>query len=438
MSSVTDITHQKIWQLSGPMILANISTPLLGMVDTAVVGHLASADYLGAVALGAMIFTFLFWSFGFLRMVTTGLTSQAQGEHQQLRQTQVLGQSILLASLIAVTILLLQAPIAKFAFAIIDSSQTIEQLAASYFSIRIWATPATLINYALLGWLIGMGRAKAALIIVLVVNISNIILDLLLVNQFGLNADGVALASVIAEYLGLLVAMLMVSQSELSSGVLFNYRLYHALLDWRSLGVHRDFMIRTLCLIFAFGFFTTLSAKNSDTILAANSVLLNFITFAAFVLDGFANATEVYAGRAVGLKNRVLLSKSLLMTGAWSVLAAVVFSLSYALFAEQIIALMTDIPAVIATAQQYQWWVIAAPLVAVWSYVLDGLFVGATRGKEMRNTMLFATFLVYLPSWWLFNDLGNHGLWLSLLLFLAARGISQALLLRPIFASVSK
>jgi MATE family multidrug resistance protein len=197
-------------------------------------------------------------------------------------------------------------------------------------------------------------------------------------------------------------------------------------------------MIRTLCLIFAFGFFTTMSAKHSDTILAANSVLLNFITFAAFVLDGFANATEVYAGRAVGLKNRTLLSKSLLMTGAWSVLAAVVFSLSYALFAEQIIALMTDIPAVIATAQQYQVWVIAAPLIAVWSYVLDGLFVGATRGIEMRNTMLFATFLVYLPSWWLFSGIGNHGLWLALLLFLAARGISQALLLRPIFASVAK
>ncbi|MEC9314863.1 MAG: MATE family efflux transporter, partial [Pseudomonadota bacterium] len=385
------INHRDIWAIAGPMILANLSTPLLGMVDTAVVGHLNSPVYLGAVALGSMLFTFLFWGFGFLRMVTTGLTSQANA-NDDASPRDVLIQSGLLALIIAALLLLLQAPIGWLAFSIIDGSAEVLAEAQQYYAIRIWGAPATLLNYAILGWLIGLSASRSALAVVLVINISNIVFDLLLVNGLGMKADGVALASVIAEYSGLIFALFLLQRRQLAlHRIKLAEELQLMLANRHHLNLHGNFMLRTLCLIFSFAFFTNQGAQAGDTTLAANMVLLNFITFMAYVLDGFANATEVMSGRAIGRHDAAMLKRSLILNGFWSLLTASLFSLVYWLFGNVIIALLTSIDSVAAMADDYRLWVVVAPWLGVWSYLFDGLFVGATLGREMRNTMLFST-----------------------------------------------
>lgn len=426
----TTITHRQIWQIAGPMILANISTPLLGMVDTAVVGHLSAAHYLGAVAIGSMIFTFVFWGFGFLRMATTGLNAQAYGREDPIAMQAVLFQAIWLAVLIAIGLLAIQIPIRDMALWLVSSSDNVEHYAATYFDIRIWSAPATLINYAILGWLIGREASKAALLMVLVINIANIVLDLLLVNGLGMNVAGVALASVIAEYLGLVVGIILLSRY----GV--NLQAWQLARRWQNfragfkgLEVHGNFMIRTFVLILCFAFFTIQGARQGDTVLAANSVLLNFITFMAFVLDGFANATEVLTGKALGRKSPAQLKRALLLTGFWSLMMALLFMGIYASFGQLIIRLLTSIDEVVLLADQYLWWVVIAPIIGVWSYLFDGLFVGATRSREMRNTMLLSALGVYLPAWYVLQGFGNHGLWAAILLFLLARGLTQSLYL---------
>lgn len=409
------------------MIIANISTPLLGIVDTAMVGHLSAAHYLGAVAIGSMIFTFVFWGFGFLRMATTGLTSQAYGEGSTPKMQAVLMQSIWLALMIALLLLLVQVPIRNLALQLVDGSSDVEYFAVIYFDIRIWSAPATLLNYAILGWLIGREASKAALLMVLAINITNILLDALLVMGLGMDVDGVALASVIAEYTGLLIGLMILKHYGLNK-IRVRLSLTKKVLqqNHHGLHVHGNVMIRTFLLISCFALFTTQGARHGDMVLAANSVLLNFITFMAFVLDGFANATEALTGKAIGRKSPNMLKKTLRLTSFWSVLMAALFSLTYLLFGEQIIRLLTSIDAVIEFASLHLIWVIMAPLVAVWSYLLDGLFVGATCSKEMRNTMLFSAFCCYLPAFYLLQPFGNHGLWAALLCFLAARGLSQS------------
>jgi MATE family multidrug resistance protein len=272
-----------------------------------------------------------------------------------------------------------------------------------------------------------MGASRSALIIVLLINISNIVFDLLLVNGLGIKANGVALASIIAEYSGLLLAICLLKRRGLKLHTLKLWHLLRQLLaNRRGLSLHGNFMIRTLCLIFSFAFFTNQGAQAGDITLAANMVLLNFITFMAYVLDGFANATEVMSGNAIGHGSAAMLKRSLLFNGFWSVLTACLFSLVYLLLGPQIIALLTSIDTVVAMAEDYRYWVALAPLIGVWSYLFDGLFVGATLGREMRNTMLIATFCCYLPAWYVLQGFGNHGLWAALMVLLAARGLTQA------------
>lgn len=432
------LSHQHIWAIAGPMILANLSTPILGLVDTAVMGHLNSPIYLGAVALGSMVFTFLFWGFGFLRMVTTGLTSQVNGHGSQQETESVLIQSALLASGIALLLLLLQWPIAKIAFSLIDGSVEVLLQAQQYFFVRIWSAPATLLNYAIMGWLIGISASRSALAMAVVINITNIVLDLLFVNVLEMKADGVALASVIAELSGLIFALFLLTRRGFQwQSIDIPRAIKRFIKERHQLALHGNFMLRTLCLIFSFAFFTNQGAQHGDVVLAANTVLLNFITFMAYVLDGFANATEVMTGKAVGRKDKDMLKASLLMNGQWALAVAALFSLVYGLFHQQIVSMLTNIPAVATLAEQYSVWVIIAPLLAVWSYLFDGLFVGATLGREMRNAMLFSVFVCYLPSWYFFQDYGNHGLWAALMVLFIARAISQAAYLPSIFQRIA-
>ncbi|PHS70375.1 MAG: MATE family efflux transporter [Methylophaga sp.] len=413
------------------MILANISIPMLGMVDTAVIGHLEFAHYLGGVAIGGLIFNFLFWGFSFLRMATTGLTAQAQGGNDHKLSLKILQHSLLLAIIIAAVILILQSPISQLAFYLIDSSERVANAARIYFDIRIWSTPAILINYVILGWLIGKGETKQVLFLVLTVTISNMVLDLIFVNCFAMDVDGVALASVIAEYFGLAVALTILTHHRVGLNIFIQDHHTHLhKQNWFQL--HGNIFIRTLCLIFCIAFFTAQGAKQGEIVLAANAILVNFIVLVAFVLDGFANAVEVITGQAIGQKNKYRLKQGLVLSVIWSFAIACLFSLSYLLFGSHLINLLTTIPEVISIANDYLIWLIILPIVSVWSYLFDGLFIGATRSVEMRNTMLFSTLFCFLPAWYLLQPLGNHGLWLALLIFLAARGISQSFYLTKI------
>lgn len=428
------LSHQQIWAIAGPMILANLSTPILGMVDTAVMGHLNSPVYLGAVALGSMVFTFLFWGFGFLRMVTTGLTSQVSEYGSQQQTESVLVQSGLLASGIAIALLVLQWPIAHIAFSLIDGSADVLSQAEEYFYVRIWSAPATLLNYAIMGWFIGNSASRSALAMAIVINVTNIVFDLIFVNGLEMTSSGVALASVIAEFTGLIFAAYLLAKRG------FQWRKVHIpqaikqfVKQRHQLAIHGNFMLRTLCLIFSFAFFTNQGAQHGDVILAANMVLLNFITFMAYVLDGFANATEVMTGKAIGRNDKNMLKASLVMNGQWALAVAALFSLVYFLVHSNIINLLTDIEAVATYADNYSLWIVIAPLVAVWSYLFDGLFVGATLGKEMRNAMIFSVFICYLPAWYLLQSFENHGLWAALMVLFIARAISQAAYLPSIF-----
>lgn len=415
------------------MILGNISIPLLGMVDTAVVGHLDSAHYLGGVAIGSVIFSFLFWAFGFLRMATTGLTAQAFGQQNTSLLETTLLKAVITSLVIASIILLSQTIISNIAFHLMETSDAVRQQAKVYFDIRIWSTPAILFNYVLLGWFIGKQSTRHALILVLTVTISNMLLDIAFVYGMGMKVDGVALASVIAEYLGLIVGLHLLGKHGINSQVFKHLKQTDTKffdIDWLTL--NGNIFIRTLLLLFSFAFFTTQSSKAGDVILAANSVLLSFLTLIAFLLDGFANATEVFSGKAAGKKNKVALKRALVLTGFWSLIIACLFSGIYWLFGKQIILLMTSIDKVVIVAEQYLIWLIMMPIVGVWAYLFDGLFIGTTRSKEMRNSMLLATLVCYLPAWYVLQPLGNHGLWIALVIFIGARGLIQSLYLSRI------
>ncbi len=413
------------------MILSNISTPLLGLVDTAVMGHLDSSRFLAAVALGGLIFSFIYWGFGFLRMGTTGLTAQAFGENNAGEIKAILLRALLLAGMISGLLLLLKYPLSTLSFSLLQGGEGVERMAIHYFDIRIWSAPATLSLYVMMGWFLGMQNVRSPLFVVLVTNISNIGLDVLLVYYWKMGVGGVALASVIAEYLGLLSALLILRRHLLKLAAylhwtqMLNYHKLRAML-----AINSNIFIRTWCLIFAFAFFTAQGARLGEVILAANAVLLNFQTFMAYALDGFAHAAEALVGRAVGEKNLQLFHSSVKTAALWSFVVACCFSAFYVLFGQQVIDLLTGLDSVREVAYCYLPWIIAMPMVSFVCYLFDGVFIGAMLSRQMRDSMLFSLFVCFLPTWYFSQHLANHGLWLAMTVFMIARGLSMSWIYR--------
>ncbi len=420
--------HREIRRLAGPIILSNLSTPLLGAVDTAVMGHLPDAAYLGAVAVGSVIFSFLYWGFGFLRMGTTGFTAQAHGADDRDELRACLGRPLIIAGVLGVLLIALQWPIGRVAFALMDASAQVEAFAGTYFAIRIWSAPFALTNYAVLGWLLGTQRARHALVLQVALNGINIVLDLLFVVGLGYTIAGVAAASLLAEIaaaalgLGLCAHLLRGMGGRWSRARLF---ARDALV--RLFRVNRDIFIRTLTLIFAFAYFTAKGAQFGETTLAANAVLMQFQNILSFGLDGFAHAAETLVGSAVGARDRRAFAAAVRTSTIWAAGLAVIFAAALALAGPVLLALFTDIPEVRARAETFLPWMIASPFVSIWAFQLDGVFIGATRTRAMRNAMLACVGLYLLAVWTLTPVLGNHGLWLALILFLGARGASLAL-----------
>ncbi len=415
-----------MWRIAAPMILSNVSVPLLGMVDTGVTGHLESPVYLGAVAIGAMIFSFLYTGVNFLRMGTTGITAQSFGADDNDGLRVSLGQALVVALLIALTLILLQVPLGKLAMQLLGADAQTEVYALEYFSIRIWSAPGTLANFALIGWFIGLQNARIPLLIFLTINLTNIVLDLVFVLGFGMKVDGVALASVFAEYTGLAVggsfaiASLRRREGHWPLARLVNVSAYKAFFS-----VNANLFIRTMALMFTLGFVTAQGARLGSLVLAANAVLMNFQHLTSFGLDGLAHAAEALVGKAIGQKRRDALEESVRLTLKWSLIFSLGFTVVYLLAGPFIIRILTDLPEVRSTATRYLPWMIVSPLVSVWCFLYDGVYVGATRAKEMRNIMFVSTVVVFLPAWYLLQPLGNHGLWLAFMLFMASRGIGM-------------
>ncbi len=421
-------SNRGVWNIAAPMILSNVSLPLLGLVDTAVMGHLDSAVYLGAVAIGATIFSFIFTGLNFLRMGTTGIAAQAHGSGDSAEMRTVLAQAVMTAAGLALLLWLLRTPISNLAMMLLKPSTDVQHYAAQYFQIRIWSAPAVLVNFAVIGWFIGMQNARVPLAVMLTVNLINIVLDFVFVIGLDMKVEGVAIASVIAEYSGLgLAAVLVWRELSRRPAAWEKQRIFDRERFRRLVNVNGNLLIRTFSLMFAFGFLTAQGARLGDTVLAANAVLINFQMLASYGLDGFAHAAEALVGRAIGARDRAGLNESIRISLRWSLIVSVAFSVAFAVAGPAIIRLISDIAEVVDTAFQYLPWLILSPVISVWSFLYDGVYVGATKAREMRNSMLLSTFLVYVPAFYLLEFLGNHGLWLAFMLFMAARGISMHL-----------
>jgi len=421
--------NRSILHLALPNILSNLSVPLLGIVDTALMGRQASPAYLGAVALGSVIFNFLYWGMGFLRMGTTGLTAQAFGQRDALGQVRLLGQALLVGLTAGLLFIALQIPIGALSFWLLPGEPEVIGLAQEYFYIRIWAAPATVGLYALVGWSLGMQEARLPMWLTIISNATNVALNLYFVNGRGMASDGVALATVIAQYLGLGIGLLWIGLRHRA----LLHRLPEArLLDpqglRRFLTVNGDIFIRTLCLIFAFSFFTAQSSDLDPLLLAANQVLLQYLHTMAFAVDGFAFAAESLVGRFVGAGDPERLRQSIRELFVWGLGLGTFFALGYALAGEPLLRVFTDQEGVIATARPYLPWMVALPLVGAYAYLWDGVYFGATAARPMRNAMLLTTFGVFLPLASMAPHWGNHALWLAMTAFMLARGLSLHLL----------
>lgn len=423
-------TDKALWRLALPMIFSNITVPLLGLVDTAVIGHLDSPVYLGGVAVGATATSFLFMLLLFLRMSTTGLTAQAFGARDPAALARALVQPMALALLAGTLIIALREPLIALALHITGGSDAVLTQARRFLEIRWLSAPASLANLVLLGWLLGVQYARAPVILLVVGNLLNIALDLWFVMGLGLNVQGAALATAIAEYATLGIGLIMAVRVLRLRGI----TLAMLKTAWRGgigrlLALNRDIMLRSLLLQLCFASVTVFGARLGSDIVAVNALLMTLLTFTAYALDGFAYAVEAHAGQAFGAKDKSQLHSVWRAACRQAGMVALAFALLYAIAGQQIVSLLTSLPSLQALAQPYLFWQVILPVVGVWCYLLDGMFIGATRGAEMRNSMAvaalgFGLMLLTLPS------LGNHGLWLALTVFLALRGLSLGYLWR--------
>ncbi len=428
--------QKRILQLAWPIMLSNITVPLLGLVDTAVLGHLEDVSYLGAVALGGQVVTLLLWSFGFLRMGTTSLSAHAMGaaEFQGDRTERILQNALLMAILISLPLMLFAFTTIEHIIAFIGGSPVVQALAVEYASIRLIATPAVLIQYVLIGWFIGRGETKVALLLLITSNSINALLDVVLVYGYGFNSDGVALATVCADYsaacLGLYWAARTLNKMGKADRNLFFWPSWNELKPL--ININHQLFVRTLCLLSVFIFFTSQGAKQGDLVLAVNAIMLTLLLLISNALDGFAHAAETLVGQSLGAKKFDLLKKSIWLTGTNALIIALIMVCGFAWQGDNLLGLLTDQQDVLALAIEYSPWLIFLPLIGCSSYWLDGIFIGMQASASMRNSMVLAAFIVFLPVWFLTQGFGNHGLWFAFYAFLLAR----SLFMLPVFLTM--
>ena len=420
--------NKQIYRLALPNIISNFSIPLLGAVDTALMGRLESEHYLGAVGIGGVIFSFIYWGFGFLRMATTGLTAQAFGENDTPECGRLLLRAAGIGLMGSLFLVIFQWQLADMSFLLIDTSPEVEHLARAYFHIRIYAAPATLCLHALHGVFLGLQNAHYPMLLTIVVNLVNIVLNLVFVQMLGMKVEGVAFATVIAQYVGVLLAILLFFRRY--RGILrgWNIREILSLSQLkRFLSISSDIFIRTCCLVFSHAYFTAKSAALSDTFLAINTILLQYINLLSYAIDGFAFAAESLVGKYKGAQDLRNLKQTTRLIFLWAFLFAGVILLILACFGERLLYVFTDQMSLVEQAEVYLIWVIIAPVINVAAYIWDGIFLGATASRALRNSVIVSV-LLYLSAVYLLTPFGNHGLWGALTLLLVARGVSLTVL----------
>lgn len=421
------ITHRRILRAAIPIILSNATVPILGAVDTGVIGQLGAAAPIGAVGIGAIILSLLYWMFGFLRMGTTGLVAQAVGAGDKGEASALLMRGLIVGGLAGLALVVLQFPLFWLAFKVAPASAEVESLAHTYLSVRIWAAPAAIATYAITGWLIGQERMRAVLVLQLVMNLSNIALDIWFVLGLNWGVPGVAFATVLAEILGLALGLYLCRDAFAGRAWRNVARIFDRVRIARMLVVNGDIMVRSVLLLMSFQAFLFIAAGLGDEALAANQVLMQFMNITAYALDGFAFAVEALVGAAFGAGALAALRRAIYLCAIWSAVGAVLLAATFWVFGPWLIDVMSTNAEVRLTARDYLFWMVLTPLVGVASWFLDGVFIGATATRAMRVAMLHSTLIYAVALAILVPLMGNHGLWLSMLVLFAARAITLAL-----------
>ena len=426
------ISYRYLLQKAWPIILANASVPLLGLVDTAVIGNIGSITDLGAIAFGALIFSFVYWSFGFLRMGTTGFAAQASGAGAEQEVRAVLGRALLIALCLGVVLILIQWPIGLAAFSLLDGSAPVEAVAQQYFDIRIWGAPATLATFALMGLLIGLGKSRTLLIVQLFLNGLNILLDVWFAGILGWGASGIALGTVIAEWTTVLLAGWLVyrtlNERKLLTEVFWDKaKIMDLSALLKTASANLDIMLRTLILVFSFAFFINQSAKFGDTVLAGNHILLQLIAFSAFFLDGYAFVVEALVGGAIGAKRSDVFDLAVRRSTVLALITAILLASVIALVGDIAVMLMTDISSVRLAANQLLPFAALYVLFSFAAFQLDGIFIGASFARQMRDAAALSI-VVYFIAWWALSDQhGIQGLWGAMIIYVVARAVALLL-----------
>ena len=420
------LTHRRVLKIAVPIVLSNATVPLLGAVDVGVVGQLGAAAPIGAVGIGAIILTTLFWAFGFLRMGTVSLVGQAAGAGDSAEVSAWLTRALLVAAAAGLTLIVLQVPLFEVAFQMAPASAEVEGLARTYLGIRIWTAPAAIAIYALTGWLVAMERTGRVFWVQLVMNGVNIGLDFIFVIGLGWGVAGVAVATVIAEAIGVALALWFCRDAFTHPAWRAWPRIFDRVKLIRMAVLNTDILLRSALLMVIFSSFVFLGAQFGDVTLAANEVLIQLMYITAHAMDGFAFAAETLIARAYGRGDPKRVRKSAVLAGFWGMVICVVSALSFALAGPWIIDLMAKDVAVQTAARDYLWWMVAAPLFGWAAWMLDGIFIGAARGRDMRNMMAISFVIYWAMILILMPFFGNHGLWAALLLSFFARGATLA------------
>ncbi len=435
----TTITHSYVIRLATPIILANMAAPLLGLVDTAVIGHTGDASNLGAIALGSLVFNFVYWAFGFLRMGTTGFTAQAAGAGDYIEVRAAFGRALLLGSGIGLLLIIAQYPIIHGALWLLNGSENVEAQVKIYWDIRIWAAPATLASYAIMGSLIGLGKTRQLLWLQLLLNVINLLLDVLFVVGFDWGVRGIALGTLIAEWSCALVGLILVLKHLHQKNEKFWQweRLLNRIAIRNTLSTNADIMWRTLFLLTGFAFFANQGAGFGDTTLAANHILLQFISFSAFFLDGFAFALESLVGKAKGARNRAFFNKVIAISTQISAVTAVLLMLIILLGGATGIAAITSITNIQEEAKNFLPYAAIYVLVSFVAFQLDGIFIGATHSRAMRNASFYALIVFLASSALLIPLSNNHGLWIAFVIYVIARAVALGIYLPQLRRSIT-
>lgn len=422
-----NIRDRQILKIALPAIVTNITVPLLGLVDTAIVGHMGSAAYIGAIAVGSMIFNLVYWLFGFLRMGTSGMTAQARGRRDLTEAAGILLRSMKVAGIVALALVLLQWPLYHLMLLLMAPTDDVRSLVDVYFYIVVWGAPAMLGLYSLSGWFIGMQNTRIPMFVSILQNVVNIVASLLLVYVFGLKVEGVALGTVIAQYAGFIVA------------VAFLWKYYRKLFrSWNVvdrvhtfrafLSVNRDIFLRTLCLVTVNLYFTSAGARQGAEILAVNTLLMQLYLLFSYILDGFAYAGEALGGRYWGARDMWAYNDVVRRLFGWGALMTVVFTCIYVIGGMPFLRLLTNEPSVVEASKAYVWWAYLVPAAGVAAFVWDGIFIGTTQTRGMLLSSAIAALVFFVTATITIKTMGNHGLWLSMILYLATRGLIQTCL----------